>query len=95
MSDNTVVPSGKKIRKIIPNTRNMPQKHNTILTNGTGTYTNTGLTAVTNREVPEADSASKPYVFQAEQVGTAVVETDTRDRTAAVIARLRGKGLPL
>ena len=97
MSDNTnvTVPSETKIRKIIPNTRNVPENYNTILTNGTGTYTNTGLTNVTNRDVPTADSEAKPYVFQAEQGVNTSTDTDTRGRTSAVINRLRGKGMPL
>jgi len=88
-------PKGIKYRKITPNKRNIPVKHNTVLSKGTGTYKNTNLTQITNRAPISTDAKGVPHSYVADKGKNTNSDTDVKNRTATVITRLRGKGIPI
>jgi phage protein D len=92
--DQTILaPSDIKVRSLLPNTRNVVDATASILTDGSQAYSNNGFTMVTNRSKPESESNVVPYVWVAERGTDSPSNQDTRDRSAAVVARLEAKGV--
>jgi hypothetical protein len=92
--DQTILaPSDIKVRRLIPNSRNVIDATASILTDGSQAYSNNGFTMVTNRPNPESESNVVPYVWVAERGTDSPSNQDTRDRSAAVVARLEAKGV--
>ena len=56
-------------------------------------YSNNGFTTITNRPKPTSESNAVPYVWVAERSTDSPNNQDTRNRSAAVIARLEAKGV--
>lgn len=88
-----IAPSDIKIRKLIPNSRNVVGATESVLTDGSQLYTNDGFTMVTNRPKPTSESNVVPYVWVAERGTDSPNNQDTRNRSAVVIARLEAKGV--
>lgn len=88
-----LAPSDIKVRRLIPNSRNVIDATSSILTDGSQAYSNNGFTMVTNRPNPESESNVVPYVWVAERGTDSPSNQDTRDRSAAVVARLEAKGV--
>ena len=83
-------PSDVRVRTLVPNTRNVPANTASVLTEGTGTYSNTGFTEVSNR----ATTANvKPYVWIAVNATDSPSNMDVRNRPEAVIRRLESRGV--
>ena len=83
-------PSSVRVRNLVPDTRNVPPNTSSILTEGTGTYNNTGFTEVSNRQT---ESNVRPYVWVATTAADSANNIDVRNRPEAVIRRLAARGV--
>jgi hypothetical protein len=83
-------PGSFRVRKLVPDTRNVPPNLSSVLTEGTGTYNNAGFTVVTNRKT---NSNVKPYVWVTIGAGETSATIDVRNRPEAVVKRLENKGV--
>jgi hypothetical protein len=83
-------PSSVRVRTLVPDTRNVPLNTDSILTEGTGTYNNSGFTEVSNRET---ESNVKPYVWVATTVVDSPNNIDVRNRPQAIVRRLAARGV--
>jgi len=86
-------PSDIKIRKLVPNSRNVVDATASLLTNGSQLYSNDGFTIVTNRPKPTSESNVVPYVWVAERGRDSANNQDSRNRSEVVVARLEAKGV--
>jgi phage protein D len=88
--ENITSPSDVRVRTLVPDTRNVPPNNSSVLTEGTGTYNNSGFTEVSNRATT---SNVRPHVWVAANVSDSVNNIDVRNRPEAIVRRLAARGV--